>query len=158
MDITNSPVNTLAPGSQNVFIEDGSKLEPRAGMAYFGAPGTVGTQTDSYWTLAHRIHSKYDDFVNKQGVKIPLRVWYYGNTNVGDVIDVWLPIYVSGVATANKRWYTITAVNQIPTVPILSTHRHYYGEWFDPALTVLNQNLSLLMEQQRLETGRVVLR
>jgi len=140
MDITNMPINMLAPGSQNTLIEDGSKLEPRAGMAYFGDEGTAGTQTNTYWTLAHRIHSKYDEFVNKQGVKIPVRVFYEGRTARGDVMEVWLPEYFLGVAQTTKRWYQVTAT--VPTLPIISTHRWYFAEWFDPTLSVLQPELS----------------
>lgn len=129
MDITNMPITSLAPGSQNVFIEDGSKLEPRAGMAYFGAPGTQGVQTDPYWTLAHRIHSKYDDFVNKQGIKIPIRVYYSGNTDEGDVMQVWLPTFIAGIPQEIKQWYTITSSS--PGIPIISKHRFYWAEWHD---------------------------
>lgn len=141
MDITNMPITSLAAGSQNVFVEDGAKLVPRAGMSYFGAAGTAGSQTDPYWTLAHRIHSKYDDFVNKTGTKIPLRVYYSGNTTQGDVIEAWLPVYVGGVATENSQWYQITA--DVPTTAnkLLSLHRYYWAEWFDSATGVLQPEL-----------------
>ncbi len=139
MDITNMPVTSLAPGSQNIFIEDGSKLEPRAGMDYFGVPGQQGQQIDPYWTLANRIHSKYDDFVNKQGVKIPVRVYYSGGTSVGDIIEVWLPNYINGVAQNTNQWYRINAIT--PSNPIVSKHRYYWAEWFDPALTIVQPEL-----------------
>lgn len=122
------PITSLAPGSQNVFIEDASKLEPRAGMDYFGASGSQGLQTDPYWTLAHRIHSKYDDFVNKQGVKIPIRAYYTGRAFTGDAIDAWLPIYSGGVKTNQNQWYSIRA--DISSQIITSKHRYYFAEWF----------------------------
>lgn len=133
------PVNLLAAGSQNVFIEDGAKLEPRAGMEYFGNEGTPGVESNPYWTLAHRIHSKYDEFVNKQGIKIPLRVFYEGHTAIGDKIDVWLPEYIAGVAQTTSKWYTITPT--APTFPIVSKHQWYFAEWFDPILAVLQPEL-----------------
>lgn len=129
-DITNMEITDLAPGSQNTFIQDGDRLEVRAGIDYFGAQGTMGTMTDPYWALVHRIHSKYDQFVNVQGTKIPLRVFYSGNIVQGDVMEAWLPIYVAGVATANKQWYQITAT--APTNVAISTHRYYFTEWWDP--------------------------
>ncbi len=131
-DITNMPINMLAAGSQNVFINDGEKIEPRAGMKYFGAEGTPGNQTDIYWTLAHRMHSKYDDFVNKQGIKIPLRFFYEGHTSIGDIMEAWLPEYIAGVAQTTKKWYQVTASN--PSLPLVSTHRYFFGEWFDQIL------------------------
>ncbi len=131
-DITNMSITDLAPGSQNVFIHDGEKIEPRAGIDYFGAPGTQGTNINPYWTLANRIHSKYDEFVNVQGTKIPVRIYYSGNLAQGDVMDVWLPIYVGGLPTSNKQWYQITAVS--PTTPIISTHRYFFAEWYDKDL------------------------
>ncbi len=139
MDVVNSPVNSLAAGSQNIFIEDGSKLECRAGMAYWGFHGELGDQRDPYWTLANRIHSKYDDFVNKQGVKIPLRVYYSGGTNVGDIVEAWLPDYIAGVAQTTSRWYRINAI--LPSNPIVSTHRYYWGEWYDSAPSVVQPEL-----------------
>lgn len=138
-DPTNTPVNFLIAGSQNVFIEDGAKLEPRAGMAYLGDPGTQGTQSNPYWTLAHRIHSKYDEFVNKQGITMPIRVYYDGRTAVGDVIETYLPDYIFGVAQTTKKWYRITALT--PTLPIVSTHRYFWAEWFDPLTTTLQPEL-----------------
>lgn len=138
LDITNMPVNALAPGSQNVLIQDGAKIEPRAGMSYFGEEGTIGTQTNAYWTLAHRIHSNYDDFVNKQGVTIPIRVYYSGTTAVGDIIEVWLPVYDAGVATDEYTWYRINGGT--PNI-FLSTHKYYFAEWFDQATSVLQPEL-----------------
>lgn len=129
-DITNMEITDLAPGSQNTFIQDGDRLEVRAGTDYFGAQGTSGTMTNPYWSLVHRIHSKYDQFVNMQGIKVPIRVFYSGTTAQGDVMEAWLPIYAAGVATANKQWYRITA--NAPSVPLLSTHRYYFDEWWDP--------------------------
>lgn len=129
-DITNMSVSDLAPGSRNTFIQDGDRLQPRAGIAYFGAQGTQGNTTNPYWCIAHRIHSKYDNFVNVQGVKMPFRVYYSGTTAKGDVIETWLPIYSGGIATSNKKWYQITA--NAPTNVALSTHRYYWAEWWDP--------------------------
>jgi hypothetical protein len=133
-DITNTPRTKMVAGSLNTFMPDGEKVEPRAGMAYWGAAGTQGTQTNSYWTLAHRIHSKYDDFVNVQGTKIPLRVFYSGTSAQGDVVEAWLPVYVAGVATSTSQWYQITATTT-PTNKLLAPankgHRYYWAEWWD---------------------------
>lgn len=132
-DITNTPRTKMVAGSLNTFMPDGEKVEPRAGMAYWGANGTQGTQTNAYWTLAHRIHSKYDDFVNVQGTKIPLRVFYSGTSAQGDVMEAWLPVYVAGVATSTSQWYQVTATT--PTNKLLAPankgHRYYWAEWWD---------------------------
>jgi len=133
-DITNTPRTKMVAGSLNAFMPDGEKVEPRAGMDYFGATGTQGTQTNSYWTLAHRIHSKYDDFVNTEGIKIPLRVFYSGTSAQGDVVEAWLPVYVAGVATSTSQWYQITATTT-PTNKLLAPankgHRYFWAEWWD---------------------------
>lgn len=128
-DITNMNVSDLAPGSRNTFIQDGDRLEPRAGIDYFGVAGTPGNTVDPYWCIAHRIHSKHDEFVNVQGVKMPFRVFYSGTSVKGDVIEVWLPEYIAGVEQTTKRWYQITA--DAPTNVALSTHRYYWAEWWD---------------------------
>lgn len=132
-DVTNTPRTKMVAGSLNTFMPDGEKVEPRAGMAYWGAAGTQGTQTNAYWTLAHRIHSKYDDFVNVQGTKISLRVFYSGTSAQGDVMEAWLPVYVAGVATSTSQWYQVTATS--PTNKLLAPankgHRYYWAEWWD---------------------------
>lgn len=135
-DISNMNITDLAPGSQNVMVIDGTKIEVRAGSAYLGAQGTDMTTTDPYWTLAGRIHSKYDTFVNNQGTVVPMRLYYSGTLAQGDVIDVWLPIFdASGNPTNTKQWYQMT-----PTAPaqaLVSAHRYFFGEWYD---NLNNQN------------------
>ena len=74
-DITSIVPNALTAGSKNIIIQDGAKLDSRGGSRYFGSPGTVGTNTDASWTLAHRIHSDYSKFVNNQGIIMPFRVF-----------------------------------------------------------------------------------
>lgn len=129
-------VTDLAPGSQNVIVVDGAKLEVRAGSAYLGAKGTDIANTNPYWTLAGRIHSKYDSFVNNQGYIVPMRIFYTGTTAVGDNIDVWLPVFdASGNPTSQKDWYQIIA--NAPATPLVSKHRYYFAEWFD---NLNNQN------------------
>src|ERR1035437_5144716 len=134
MDLTK-----LAAGSLNTLIPDNDKIEPRAGMNYFGTTGTQGTQTNPYWTVVHRIHSKYDDFVNKNGLAFPIRVSYSGISSEGDVIEAWLPVYVAGVPTSTSKWYQVTAT--VPTIPLISTHRYYFAEWFDQTLNILQPEL-----------------
>ena len=128
-DITNTPSSNLVAGSLNTFIPDGEKLEPRAGMGYLGATGTDGSVTVSWWTLPHRIHSKYDEFVNKGGYTVPIRVYYSGGavSGIRDVMQAYLPVFSAGVATTTKKWYDITNPNQTLT----SNHRYYFAEWFD---------------------------
>lgn len=129
-DITNLEPTDITAGSQNVFINDGANIGVRGGSRFFGAEGTVGTNTDTYWTLAHRINSDYDKFVNSQGTPTPIRVYYSGTTAVGDVFEVWLPIYSGGTATSAKKWYTASITNS-PSSPIISNHEYYWAEWWD---------------------------
>lgn len=129
-DITNSDIRVLQPGSQNTFIQDGDRLEPRAGIAYFGAAGTDGNTVDPYWTPAHRIHSKYDDFITVQGIKVPLRVYYSGQSGIGDVIQAWVPTNGNPTSTV-KSWVSITADVIGGTFTILSTHRYFFDQWWD---------------------------
>lgn len=129
-DITNLGEGDIAAGSKNVFIEDGAKLSVRGGTRFFGAEGTVGTQTDEYWTIAHRIHSKYDKFVNGGGNSTPLRIFYNGDTDTGDVIQAYLPDYIAGVAQDTKKWYTASQTDS-PSTPLISKHRWYFAEWWD---------------------------
>ena len=89
----------------------------------------MGTNTNASWTLAHRIHSHYDRFVNSQGVTMPFRVFYSGTSAQGDVLEVWLPEYVAGVAQTTKKWYQVSAT--APASPIISAHRWYFAEWYD---------------------------
>ena len=138
-DILKLQPTDITAGSQNVWITDASKIETRAGMQFFGAQGTVGTATQQSWTLPHRIHSSYDEFVNNQGVKIPLRFYYSGTTAKGDVAEAYLPEYVAGVAQSTSKWYQITA--NAPAVPLASKHQIYFGQWFDP----LNKQNQLVM-------------
>lgn len=135
-DVTSLAPTDIIAGSQNVFIEDGVKLATRGGSRYFGAPGTVGVNTNPSWVLAHRIHSDYDKFVNNQGTIMPFRVYYSGTTAQGDVLEVWLPDFIAGAPQATKRWYQVNAT--APSVPILSTHKWYFAEWYDP-LNVQNR-------------------
>ena len=129
-DPTNMDVTDLAPGSRNVFISDGDKLDVRAGTDYFGSEGTDGDTINPYWSIAHRIHSKYDDFINAQGVKVPVRVYYSGTSGQGDVIQAWLPVD-GDPATTTKDWLTVTATApSAPYIP-LSEHRYFFGEWWD---------------------------
>src|ERR1035437_5738954 len=86
-DVTSLRPSELSAGSQNIFIQDGAKLESRGGSSFFGAQGTLGTNTNASWTLAHRIHSDYDQFVNNQGTIMPLRVYYSGTHAQGDVME-----------------------------------------------------------------------
>lgn len=138
-DILKLQPTDITAGSQNVWISDASKIETRAGMQFFGAQGTIGTATQQSWTLPHRIHSSYDEFVNNQGVKIPLRFYYSGTTAKGDVGEAYLPEYVAGVAQSTSKWYQITA--NAPAVPLASKHQIYFGQWFDP----LNKQNQLVM-------------
>ena len=128
-DITNLLPNALTVGSQNMFVLDGVKIATRGGMDYLGAPGTIGTNINPSWTVAHRIHSHYDTFTNNQGLIMPFRVYYSGSTLGGDIVDTWLPIYVGGVAQTAKKWYQVNA--NAPSQPIISTHKWYWSEWFD---------------------------
>jgi hypothetical protein len=132
-DITNQDPRAISAGSLNVFIPDGDKVEPRAGMDYFGAASTTPDPVapDAYWTLPLRIHSKYDDFINVQGVRVPLRVWYSGNTTQGDVVEAYLPvggvIPDGGVTNSTpKAWYQISS-----NTGDQSAHRYYWAEWWD---------------------------
>lgn len=129
-DITNLPVTDIAAGSQNVFIDDGAKLSVRGGSRYLGAEGTVGVQTNPYWSIAHRIHSNYDKFVNGGGFTLPIRMYYSGTTAVGDVLEVYLPTYIAGEAQATKQWY-IASQFTTPASPLISNHRWYFAEWWD---------------------------
>ena len=128
-DVTNLAPTDLAVGSQNVFVTDGVRLDVRGGTSLLGAGGTVGVNTDPSWTLANRIHSHYDTFVNNQGVTMPFRVWYSGTSAQGDVMEAWLPVYSAGVATPVKKWYQVNA--NAPSNPIVSAHKWYFAEWFD---------------------------
>lgn len=127
-DITNMKPSDLAPGSRNTFIQDGDKLEPRAGMVYFGAPGVDVDNTDPYWCIAGRIHSKYDNFISIQGITVPMRVSYSGTLARGDIIDVWLPVD-GDITNTNKAWFPITAT--APATPLISSHRYYFDQWWD---------------------------
>lgn len=129
-DITNLAVTDIIAGSQNMFVEDGAKLSSRGGMRYFGTAGTVGTNTNVAWTLAHRIHSDYDKFVNNQGTIMPFRVFYSGTTAQGDVLETWLPDFnAAGDALTTKKWYQVSAT--VPVTSINSVHRWYFAEWYD---------------------------
>ncbi len=128
-DVTSLLPTDLSVGSKNIIIRDGAKLETRGGSSYFGAQGTVGVNTNASWTLAHRIHSDYDQFVNNQGTVMPFRVFYSGTSAKGDVLEVWLPDFLAGVAQDTKRWYQVTPT--APATPILSTHKWYWAEWYD---------------------------
>ena len=128
-DVTNLAVTDITAGSQNIFIEDGVKLACRGGSDYFGAPGSVGVNTDASWTLANRIHSDYDKFVNNQGTTMPFRIFYSGTTAQGDVLETWLPTFLAGVPQATKQWYQVTPT--APAIPINSVHKWYWAEWFD---------------------------
>jgi hypothetical protein len=129
-DITNSDPNKLQPGSQNTFIQDGDRLEPRAGITYFGAAGTDLDTVDSYWCPAGRIHSKYDDFITVQGIKVPLRVYYSGHSGIGDVIQAWLPTNGDPTSTV-KSWVDVTPGVAGGVGPVLSTHRYFFDQWWD---------------------------
>ena len=129
-DITNLEGTDIAAGSKNIIITDGAKAEARGGSTYLGAEGTIGVQTDPYWSIAHRIHSKYDTFVNGGGNNFPMRVYYSGEAATGDVIDVYLPDYVAGVAQTTKSWYTASQTVS-PAAPLISKHRWYFAEWWD---------------------------
>lgn len=128
-DITNMPVTKLAPGTRNVVIPSGEKVEVRGGIDYFGVAGTQGVNTNTYWTLAHRIHSRHDTFVNAYGDILPFRVFYEGRSICGDVIEVWYPIFSGGVKTNQKKWYQINET--FPSTPLISKHRYYFAEQFD---------------------------
>lgn len=129
-DITNADISQLQPGSQNVFIIDGDRLEPRAGITYFGAPGTDGNTVNPYWCPAHRIHSKYDEFITVQGLKVPLRVYYSGQSAIGDTIEAWLPVNGDPTSTV-KAWVPITSTVGGAAFPILSAHRYFFDQWWD---------------------------
>lgn len=135
-DVTSLRPTDLAAGSKNIIIQDGAKLETRGGSRYFGVPGTIGVNTNASWTLAHRIHSHYDTFVNNQGTTMPFRVFYSGTSAKGDVLEVWLPEFVAGVAQTTKKWYQVTP--NAPATPILSTHKWYWAPWYD-SLNTQNQ-------------------
>lgn len=135
-DVTSLLPTDLSVGSKNIIIRDGAKLETRGGSSYFGAQGTVGVNTNASWTLAHRIHSDYDQFVNNQGTVMPFRVFYSGTSAQGDVLEVWLPDFVAGIPQATKKWYQVTPT--APSTPILSAHKWYWAEWYD-TLNVQNR-------------------
>lgn len=126
----------ITAGSKNIMVLDGSELASRGGSSYFGAQGTIGVNTNTAWSLAHRIHSDYDLFVNSQGIKMPFRVFYSGTTAKGDVLETWLPEYIGGAAQTTKKWYQVTP--NIPSTAINSTHRWYFAEWYD-GLNVQNR-------------------
>lgn len=128
-DITNLAPTDITAGSQNVLVEDGVKISVRGGSRYLGIPGTVGVNSDPSWTIAHRIHSDYDKFVNNQGTIMPFRVFYSGTAAQGDVTETWLPTFVAGVPQATKKWYQINAT--APSNPINSVHEWYWAEWYD---------------------------
>lgn len=129
-DITNLGDGDITAGSKNIFIEDGAKLSVRGGTRFYGTEGTIGVQTDPYWSIAHRVHSKYDKFVNGGGNPTPLRIYYSGNNTTGDVIQVNLPEFASGVAQSTKKWYTASQTVS-PATPLISKHRWYFAEWWD---------------------------
>lgn len=130
-DILKLQPTDLIAGSQNVNIEDGAKLEVRAGTQFFGEEGTMGTLVNPSWTLPNIIHSSYDDFVNNQGTKLPIRFYYSGTTTKGDVADVWLNDFdSSGNPLTTKKWYQITA--NTPATPINSKRQITFTQWFDP--------------------------
>lgn len=135
-DVTSLLPTDLSVGSQNIIIRDGAKLETRGGSRFFGAQGTVGVNTNSSWTLAHRIHSDYDRFVNNQGIIMPFRVFYSGTSAKGDVLECWLPEFIAGVPQTTKKWYQVTP--NAPASPIISQHKWYWAEWYDP-LNVQNR-------------------
>lgn len=128
-DITNLLPNALSVGSQNMFILDGVKIATRGGMDYLGIPGTEGSVTNASWTIPNRIHSHYETFENNQGMVMPFRIWYSGSTVQGDVVETWLPEYLAGIVQPTKKWYQVNA--NVPSHPILSNHKWYWGEWFD---------------------------
>lgn len=127
-DPTNMSITDMTAGSQNVFATDGEKLEVRAGMDYLGDEGTVGVVADQAWVPPHRIHSKYDEFINVQGVRVPIRVFYSGTAAQGDVIEAWLPID-GDPETTDKEWKQVTA--DAPATPLESMHRYYFDQWWD---------------------------
>lgn len=106
-EITNMPVNALAPGSQNVFIEESKKIVPSGSYSLLGAAKTVNIG----------IRSSYDNFVNVQGVNLPIRETP-NNGAKGDVLEVWY----------NGAWEQITP--DINTKP-LGKHVYSFAEWYD---------------------------
>lgn len=131
-DVTNLAITDITAGSQNVFIEDGAKLSVRGGTDFLGAEGTVFAGTpDPYWTIAHRIHSNYDTFVNSNGKVIPIRVYYSGDSAIGDIFEAYLPVYSAGaVDTGVKEWVPFTRTVSV-SQPYTSTHKWYFAEWWD---------------------------
>jgi hypothetical protein len=128
-DVTNLAPTDMTVGSQNVFAIDGVRIDIRGGSSFLGTEGTIGNTTNPSWTLAHRIHSHYDTFSNNQGITMPFRIYYSGSTAQGDVLEVWLPEYIAGIAQSTKKWYQVTA--NVPSTPIISSHKWYFAEWFD---------------------------
>lgn len=131
-DVTNLAITDITAGSQNVFIEDGAKLSVRGGTDFLGAEGTVFVgAVDPYWTIPNRIHSNYDTFVNSNGNAIPIRVYYSGDDDIGDIFEAYLPVYSAGaVDTGTKAWYPFTRTVGV-SQPYTSTHKWYFAEWWD---------------------------
>jgi hypothetical protein len=131
-DVTNLNITDITAGSQNVFIEDGAKLSVRGGTDFLGAEGTVFVGTpDPYWTIPNRIHSNYDTFVNSNGNAIPIRVFYSGDDDIGDIFEAYLPVYSAGaVDTGTKAWYPFTRTVSV-SQPYTSKHKWYFAEWWD---------------------------
>lgn len=131
-DVTNLAITDITAGSQNVFIEDGAKLSVRGGTDFLGAEGTVFVgAVDPYWTIPNRIHSNYDTFVNSNGNAIPIRVFYSGDDDIGDIFEAYLPVYSAGaVDTGTKAWYPFTRTVSV-SQPYTSTHKWYFAEWWD---------------------------
>lgn len=130
-DITALLPTDITAGSKNVFIEEGAKLSVRGGTRFLGAEGQgIPESFDEYWTLPNRIHSKYDIFTNATGQVIPIRVFYSGDSAVGDIFEAYLPVYDAGVDTGEKQWYQLSQSNSLST-PFTSRHELFFAEWWD---------------------------
>lgn len=106
-DVTTAPGNVLVPPSQNVLITgvDQRCIETRSGYSLLGR---ARTQT------GNGIRSKYDDFVNNAGVKLPIRE--FGLLPVSG--DSKMEVFYNG------DWRRLMGNMNAP-------HEFYFTEFFD---------------------------
>lgn len=115
-DITSTDPNVLVPPSQNVLVTgDTIKcVESRAGYKLLGRAKTQ---------QGGGIRSKYDEFVNALGIKLPVREYVDSNSSISNV-EVF---YDDGTGF---DWHKIYGSDPYPI------HELYFTEWYDDTLSL----------------------
>lgn len=111
-DVTSIPPNVLVPPSQNILVT-GDKikcLETRSGYSLLGRARTQ---------IGKGIRSKYDEFVNALGIKLPLREYPDVTTN-----QSYVEVFYNG------DWRKIYGSDNFPV------HELYFTEWYDDTLSL----------------------